>query len=581
MVFPGIGRQAWTSGSMGGGTGRSTAWNTYDATADTAWQQWIDETSTTLPVNYSIVAQDQRIAKVGNERALLIIDTADNNSTIGLVRTDAVDPTSAQIETFHTLNETAGIIYKAPYVITHSIEQNGSIRINSLENDEIILSPRISDLFLFYHKDSTYQPSKNRSWLQIKQGAETKSFNTISGASYAGDTRDYLQFGTESPEPFGESSEYLTIQAHSNYYINDTVSDLYSAPSTGLESIPGANFIDRQMSPGEAKAVWKNFASTSDIGGSLGTTTDVNGTVTLDYKGGAKACDFLRMRGRPSFTTTTIKQYNLSWSVAATRGVRSESNLAVSFAGDRTIEWHWRQKLAVIVENEFEYNSNQRDYSNQTSSLGGATDVEKGFIAVQVKLNDTRNIEDIYSHHQAIEVGDQMFVGMFADAHSDTGVGNLRLTTAQVTADTNFDGNPYSVDNSDVGAYFDRTDSSFTAGITSGLPLLQNSVVDVSIVNGSDSTSTAFDPDQSHIFNLQGNYFAVVWRKATDIYISIFEATPGSSTYPSLTRHVDAQSLGSLSLDSENPGRLAGTSLGTGVALITCGNYYKFIKVPV
>jgi len=580
MVFPGIGRQSWVSGSLGGGTGRTADWDTYDGTEDTDWQQWIDETSTALPVDYSIVSQDQRIAKIGNERALLIIDTADNNSTIGLVRTDAVDPTSAQIETFHTLNETAGMIYKPPYVVTHSTEQNGSIRINSLENDAITLAPRISDLFLFYSKDSTYQPNKNRSWLQIKQGAETKSFKTISGDNYAGDTRDYLQFGTESPEPFGENLDHLIIQAHSNYYINDTLSDLYSAPSTGLESIPGANFIDRQMSQNDAKYAWKTFASTSEIGGSLGTTTDINGTVILDYKGGAKACDFLRMRGTPQFTTTTIKQYNLSWSVAATRGVRSSSDLNVSFAGDRTIEWHWRQRLAVIVENEFEADGS-RDYTDQTSALGGATDVEKGFIAVQVKLNDTRDIEDIYKHHQAIEVGEKMFVGMFADAHSDTGVGNLRLTTAQVTDDTNFNGNPYSVDNSDVGAYFDRTDSSFTAGINPGLPLLQNSVVDVSILNGSNSTSTANDPDESFMFNLQGNYFAVVWRKATDIYISIFEATPGSSTYPTLTRHVDAQSLGTLNLDSGNPGRLAGTSLGTGVALITCGNYYKFIKVPV
>jgi hypothetical protein len=48
-----------------------------------------------------------------------------------------------------------------------------------------------------------------------------------------------------------------------------------------------------------------------------------------------------------------------------------------------------------------------------------------------------------------------------------------------------------------------------------------------------------------------------------------------------IDRVVDAQSLGSVPADSGSAKTLSGCILGSGVALITCGNYYKFIKVPI
>jgi hypothetical protein len=68
----------------------------------------------------------------------------------------------------------------------------------------------------------------------------------------------------------------------------------------------------------------------------------------------------------------------------------------------------------------------------------------------------------------------------------------------------------------------------------------------------------------------------VLWRKSTTAYISIFSAATQTSSPVSLTREVDTINLGTVP-----EGDLAGVVLGTGVALITCGNYYKFIKVPV
>lgn len=97
--------------------------------------------------------------------------------------------------------------------------------------------------------------------------------------------------------------------------------------------------------------------------------------------------------------------------------------------------------------------------------------------------------------------------------------------------------------------------------------------VTVSDTNSSDSTNTAYEPDSIKMAQLEGNYFAVVWRKSTTAYISVFEVNHQTSDQPTFTRHANSVNLGTVP-----EGNISITPMGTGVALLTCGNYYRIIK---
>jgi len=65
----------------------------------------------------------------------------------------------------------------------------------------------------------------------------------------------------------------------------------------------------------------------------------------------------------------------------------------------------------------------------------------------------------------------------------------------------------------------------------------------------------------------------VVWRKSTTAYISTFSVSSSTSTPPTITRTNDAINLGTVPA-----GNISGVRFGDGVAMITCGNYYRIIK---
>ena len=97
-MIPGIGRAVWSSGSSGsGGTGRTTAWDTYDGTEDTAWQQWMDDSSTALSSNYQVSYTENNSIRIGSSSAYLAI-TDGSQEFLGLVSTDTADATSMNIK---------------------------------------------------------------------------------------------------------------------------------------------------------------------------------------------------------------------------------------------------------------------------------------------------------------------------------------------------------------------------------------------------------------------------------------------------------------------------------------------------
>jgi hypothetical protein len=97
--------------------------------------------------------------------------------------------------------------------------------------------------------------------------------------------------------------------------------------------------------------------------------------------------------------------------------------------------------------------------------------------------------------------------------------------------------------------------------------------VTVSDTNSSDSSNTAYEPDSIKMAQLAGDYFAVVWRKSTTAYISVFEVNHQTSDQPTFTRHADSVNLGTVP-----EGNISITPMGDGVAVLTCGNYYRIIK---
>ena len=96
----------------------------------------------------------------------------------------------------------------------------------------------------------------------------------------------------------------------------------------------------------------------------------------------------------------------------------------------------------------------------------------------------------------------------------------------------------------------------------------------VSSTTTSDSSNTGFDAEDVCIGDLHGDYFGVAWRQGTTAYVSVFELQEQTSDMPLITRVADSINLGTV----PNAGRMALSRLGNGVAVLTCGNYYRIIK---
>jgi hypothetical protein len=163
---------------------------------------------------------------------------------------------------------------------------------------------------------------------------------------------------------------------------------------------------------------------------------------------------------------------------------------------------------------------------------------------------------------QAIELETGVWVGLYGDGNGTKG-GNLYVNSVARTQE-DLDAN---------WTYRIQPEYIVAEDITTPDTHASNSEA-VSIVNGTDSTSTAFDPDRAHLFNIENGYFGVMWRKSTTAYLSIFSYSTQTSAPVSLTREIDAFDLGTVP-----EGNISATYINRGVVLITCGNYYKIIKL--
>ena len=128
MTFPGAGRAVLIGGSLGGGTGRTTDWSTYNGNNDTDWQQWVDDSSTALGTTYQSIKGYKNTA---NELASIggAFIGVDNNGTQTVAKfvPDTDDATSGQftLGSFHNLgtNKVQMVNNGAEIILTSNADQ--------------------------------------------------------------------------------------------------------------------------------------------------------------------------------------------------------------------------------------------------------------------------------------------------------------------------------------------------------------------------------------------------------------------------------------------------------------------------
>ena len=576
MVFPGIGRQAWVSGSLGGGTGRTADWDTYDGTADTAWQVIVDQTSTALSSSYDVLLNQNTIKKLGPTRAVIGMQNG-SNGYVGLVNCDTDDATSLEITLSTAQRCTGELLVSGSVAMLHGNEDYGSLFPVSVGTTTLTEGSRITGLHTHVPQDSTpvYQHDITTSFV-LENAPFTRHFQEISGANYnqavtgwpANSKRNWLMLGSQAlNEISGASTSDDPRNRHlfSPYYI-ENLDTLITSPSSAL-ALPYNNTGYQQT--------LINICTVPQYGnGTEGYVSAAGTAAGLDYIGNrwSMTLPFWISKGLPTFNT------NISYYTCVAWHASSHNYYPDDYAGpdssdvERTFHFMFSQtkKQHLYFTSD---KGGEASWGGHTTGSDFATNHYRQFVSGR-KTFGTEIEQKLQYKMKAIQLANSV-IGLYGDCGSVNDVGNLLLAAATITNEevtnrqenTALEGLRASQVTTDQNAY------------STYAPAANN--IAVSTVNGSDSTSTAYDPDQTAMFALQGNYFAVIWTKSANIYISIFELTEQTSDVPTITRIIDTESLGAIPADSSSTQRLSGTAMGTGVALITCGNYYKFIKVPI
>jgi hypothetical protein len=535
MVFPGAARAVWQSGASGGGTGRTFDWSTYDGTNDTAWQQWLDDTSTALGTNYQVITGFKNTALAGSSSFFMGIDN-NGTQTIGKWVPDTDDATSAQITlgSFHDLgtNRVQMLTNGAEMVLT-SATDSGTIVVF---DQQLTDSGKISGL-------ATALP--NDRWDAVLIDTTTSS-GGISGPPYDYTTdywhsrADMLIWVYESDLP-----TFTNLKAANALWLKGNYTN-QGANGSGRDGIKELLTTPSQ-SPYYAGPNGINFSTYGD-------TFDVEwGNAEphihwirnhLEEDQGLPVADYDIISGRRQ--TERLFVSNKLWDDS---GTETENNFQMVLANHYAFDGQGGfggEGISYNLHSEASYRSNS-DVRYYKSTGRSVSNVNNDNLASMVKDN---SVIELYNDETG-SLGGNLYVTAIMDAVTETASSNLNPTTHDSGVADMF--------------YFDEVTADDTHGTNAKI---------VSTINASDSTNTTFDPEAVCMGDLHGNYFAVAWRQSTTAYISIFEITKQSSAQPTITRVADTINLGTV----PDAGRMAISRLGNGVAILTCGNYYRIIK---
>ena len=630
MTFPGAGRAVWIGGSSGETTGRSTDWSTYDGTNDTAWQQWIDNTSSTLSSSYQVTNTERNSIALNRETAYLAV-TNGSQEFIAKVEPDALDATSAQITLGNGYNmDRAELVNLDNKMLMTSTENAGSVVLaehtpTALNTSGVLTKAYYSNttgdrgfsmLFEAPLPDNTYDDSPNYNTF-----ASTATYFWVGGRLADSATLNEGSVGQNKTD----------VPTFRGYATFDWSRDLANPPSDAnintirndmLTRTSAVNSIDHitELQSGSGGAWWTidpvnqsaydhrpqnaYLPTTMFHASTLGTVDGSNGASTdrtfANYNGSSFESSFRQIVRpfnvmnsnnylaalsaefgsaydymRKSKISDPVNITNVDW-----RGIRFGASGDQLRVGWTVYNAHVVQQQGVRSESQIAYNNTNNNINvgislNDRSGTEGSLDSNQDniypttYADPRIANNDrvayisdtgrsaTELGEDFI---QAIQATDNTWVGMYPDTTGTKG-GNLYLTATSLTNERLYD-----IYENYALNYINADD------VTTSESHSSNSIA-VSVTNGTDSTSTAFDPDTACLFKLHNNHFAVVWRKSTTAYISTFSVAGSTSTPPTITRTSDAINLGTVP-----EGTISGVRFGDGVAMITCGNYYRIIK---
>lgn len=571
MTFPGIGRAVLIGGSLGGGTGRTNDWSTYDGTEDSAWQQWVDETSTAISSSTDVMATPMNAHGFGGGRGALVLTDGSVNK-VALFIADTDDATAGQFKIYGSHANTGTMRGYGTTILLTGTDDNGSLVTYQQQGDELVGGSKISGLYKFYSYDSTWTPPHEGVAVSLSERFPyTGDFNTYQGGSYAEGSDDwpasaktnYLQIWAINPDNRGNDRNN-NQQWFSPYRVAD-LQDLIDSPSSALLERDGNVIGD--TSPNFADA--NNKMDSHFTGGGSQTWQTTYGGDGAAYQLHNKdnfLIPFTRTVGDPQYTTTPAGIHTVAFTYASSNQGYSDS--ADFHPTGRVFKFNWTHKRFAHLE-------------DQTSTAefyhAGGDNADNNYGQYRTGYNTGRDAAEakIRSKMKAIQVGDH-YIGLYGDCASVTDIGNLYLTACSGNPAQNTNGNF----NNATLIYAD-SDSSGSAqafgNVSGGQTTPASNNIQVSTVNGSDSSSTAYDPANTALFALEGDYFAVAWTTSTNVYVSIFKIVANSGAAPTISRIADTINLGTIPAASGTK-RVSGMRINKGVGVITCGNYYRIIK---
>lgn len=571
MTFPGAGRAVWIGGSSSGGTGRTADWSTYDGTNDSAWQPWVDDTSTAISSSISVTATPMNAHGFGGGRgALVVTDGSVNKAALFIADTD--DATSGQFKLYGDHANTGTMRGYGPLILLTGTDDNGSLVTYSWAGDSLSGGSKISGLYKFYSADSTWTPPHEGVAVTLSERFPyTGDFNTYQGGSYstgsnnwpASAKTNYLQVWAINPDNRGSTTQ--TNQQFFTPYRLANLQDLIDSPSSALLDRAGNTKGDTNPNYVEGN----NKMESHFTGGGFTTWQTADGGDGNQYLLQNKdnfLIPFTRTVGDPSFTTSPAGIHAVAFTYASNNYTYSDT--ADFHPTARTFKFNWTHKRFAHLEDQ--------TTASEFYGVGGENN-DRNYGQYQTGYNTGRDAAEakIRAKMKAIQIGDH-YIGLYGDCASVTDIGNLYLTACSGNPDQNTNGNL-----TNATLIYADSDSTGPGNGFSNLVVTQTTPaannIQVSTVNGSDSSSTAYDPANTALFALEGDYFGVAWTTSTNVYVSIFKIVPGSSAAPTISRIADTINLGTIPAASGTK-TLSGMRINKGVGVITCGNYYRIIK---
>ena len=535
MTFPGAGRAVLIGGSLGGGTGRTTDWSTYDGTNDTAWQQWLKDDSSALGTTYQTIKGFKNTALASSGGAYFGVD---NNGTQSIAKfvPDTADTTAGHftLGSFHNLgtNRVQMLDNGVEMVLASATDEGTIVVFNNVLQDSGKVSGLVSNLVdndwdavLVNTTTSNggsgtefYSPADLIMWTSSPNGESWGSGNRTGLAwalwlkgTYAGSTNSSGRDGvnelitTGSQQPYYTQNTIVGTNPYGDQFDNDGFDD----------HVPHIHWIRNHL---EAD----NDLPSND--------TD-------------------KIFGRRQ-----TERFFLSQKMFESSGIHNDADETTNAFKMMLFDHYSHQGTGG-------HGGNGGDTSLHNENTYRSNSDVKYF---KVTGRSTNNIN---KDNAASMIKGKSMIQVYNDESGTLG-GNLYVTAMTDTTETaSSQVNNTSHDNGGVAEMFmfDEVTSDNTHSTNAKI---------VSTTNASDSTNTSFDPEAVCLGDLHGDYFGVAWRQGTTAYASIFEIQEQTSDMPVLTRVADSINLGTV----PNAGRMALAKLGSGVAVLTCGNYYRIIK---